>query len=136
MKIFLLSREHEIANAKFLSVSFSFIYPKIIGEILKSRRCTCFSQFHADINSSHLNGNLQYIFIYRLVLLREVPILQSEKEIESFINKHKGTTDIIFSFQKAIGTYGNVDNKSWFRCGDLISIVNINNTLTFVSSLL
>lgn len=109
---FLLPREHEIANAKFLSVSFSFIYPKIISEILKSRRCTCFSQFHADMNSLHLNGNLQYIFIYRLVLLREVPILQSEKEIESFINKHKGTTDIIFSFQKAIGTYGNVDNKS------------------------
>lgn len=112
MKIFFLSREHEIANAKFLSVSFSFIYPKIISEILKSRRCTCFPQFHADISSLHLNGNLQYIFIYRLVLLREVPILQSEKEIESFINKHKGTTDIIFSFQKAIGTYGNVDNKS------------------------
>lgn len=120
----------------FITVSFSFIYPKIISEILKSRRCTSFSQFHADINSLHLNGNLQYIFIYRLVLLREVPILQSEKEIESFINKHKGTTDIIFSFQKAIGTYGNVDYISWCRCGDLISIVNINNTLTFVSSLL
>lgn len=120
----------------FITVSFSFIYPKIISEILKSRRSTCFWRFHADINSLHLNGNLQYIFFYRLVLLREVPILQSEKEIESFINKHKGTTDIIFSFQKAIGTYGNVYYKSWCRYGDLISIVNINNTLTFVSSLL
>lgn len=51
-----------------------------------------------DVNSMMSN-------ILQLVLLREVPILQSEKEIESFINKHKGATDIIFSFQKAIGTY-------------------------------
>ncbi|XP_061174523.1 thioredoxin domain-containing protein 16-like [Saccostrea echinata] len=51
-----------------------------------------------DVNSMMSN-------ILQLALLREVPILQSQEERENFINKHKGTRDIVFSFQKAIGTY-------------------------------
>ena len=49
-----------------------------------------------------------FFFCHRLVLLRDVPILQSAKEIESFVNKNKRNNDLVFSFQKAIGTYGKV----------------------------
>ncbi|XP_062571904.1 thioredoxin domain-containing protein 16-like [Saccostrea cucullata] len=51
-----------------------------------------------DVNSMMSN-------ILQLALLREVPILQSKEERENFVNKHKGTHDVVFSFQKAIGTY-------------------------------
>ena len=61
--------------------------------------------------------NCQYLFFcHRLVLLRDVPILQSAKEIESFVNKNKGNNDLVFSFQKAIGTYGKVQgNLLWLK---------------------
>ena len=44
--------------------------------------------------------------IFRLVLIHDVPILQSVEERLEFENKYKGQKDIIFTYQKAIGTFG------------------------------
>ncbi|XP_021352840.1 uncharacterized protein LOC110449973, partial [Mizuhopecten yessoensis] len=51
-----------------------------------------------DVNSIMSN-------ILQLVLLREVPILQRREEREDFEYRSRGVRDIIFTFQKAIGTY-------------------------------
>ncbi|XP_069117215.1 thioredoxin domain-containing protein 16-like [Argopecten irradians] len=51
-----------------------------------------------DVNSIMSN-------ILQLVLLREVPILQRREEREDFEYRNRGVRDIIFTFQKAIGTY-------------------------------
>lgn len=51
-----------------------------------------------DVNSIMSN-------ILQLVLLREVPILQRREEREEFEYRNRGVRDVIFTFQKAIGTY-------------------------------
>ena len=47
-----------------------------------------------------------YVSDFRIVLLREVPILQSREERLDFEKKYHGKSDIVFSYQQAIGTYG------------------------------
>ena len=50
---------------------------------------------------------IEYLYLhYRLVLLREVPILQTMEERVQFQEKHSGSHNIVFSYQKAIGTFG------------------------------
>ncbi|KAJ8309389.1 hypothetical protein KUTeg_014263 [Tegillarca granosa] len=51
-----------------------------------------------DVNSIMSN-------ILQLVLLREVPILQSKEERLEHEDKYKGSYDIIYGYQKAIGTH-------------------------------
>ncbi|XP_050406902.1 thioredoxin domain-containing protein 16 [Patella vulgata] len=51
-----------------------------------------------DVNSIMSN-------VLQLVLLHEVPIIQNRADMEEMIDKNKGKTDVIFSYQKAIGTY-------------------------------
>ena len=46
------------------------------------------------------------ISLDRLVLLKEVPIVQDLDERKQLLKKYKGHRDVFFSFQKAIGTYG------------------------------
>ncbi len=40
------------------------------------------------------------------MLLKEVPIVQDREEVLDLLDRHKGKRDVFFSFQKAIGTYG------------------------------
>ena len=51
-----------------------------------------------DVNSIMSN-------MLQLVLIHDVPILQSVEERLEFENKYKGQKDIIFTYQKAIGTF-------------------------------
>ncbi|XP_067681372.1 thioredoxin domain-containing protein 16-like [Haliotis asinina] len=51
-----------------------------------------------DVNSIMSN-------ILQLILLHEVPIVQSRSDRQQIELKHKGKSDVIFSFHKAIGTY-------------------------------
>ncbi|KAK3094193.1 hypothetical protein FSP39_025265 [Pinctada imbricata] len=51
-----------------------------------------------DVNSIMSN-------ILQLLLLREVPILQSKTERLEYEAKHKGANNVFFAYQKAIGTY-------------------------------
>jgi hypothetical protein len=39
-------------------------------------------------------------------MLREVPILQTLKEVERFLGTMRGKKDVIFGHMKAIGTFG------------------------------
>ncbi|XP_053408784.1 thioredoxin domain-containing protein 16-like [Mercenaria mercenaria] len=51
-----------------------------------------------DVNSIMSN-------ILQLVMLREVPILQTLKEVEKFLGTMRGKKDVIFGHMKAIGTF-------------------------------
>ncbi|VDI80853.1 Hypothetical predicted protein [Mytilus galloprovincialis] len=51
-----------------------------------------------DVNSIMSN-------ILQLVLIHDVPILQSVEERIEYENKYKGEKDILFTYQKAIGTF-------------------------------
>lgn len=51
-----------------------------------------------DVNSIMSN-------ILQLVLIHDVPILQSVEERKEYENKYKGEKDILFTYQKAIGTF-------------------------------
>lgn len=50
----------------------------------------------------------------RIVLIRDVPILQTQKERLEFEEQHVGKHDVIFSFQTAIGTHGIYFNGKFF----------------------
>ncbi|CAH1790922.1 unnamed protein product, partial [Owenia fusiformis] len=43
--------------------------------------------------------------VLQLVLLQDVPIVQTEFELEGMLSSHKGRQDVILSYQRAIGTY-------------------------------
>ena len=47
-----------------------------------------------------------FFTLVRLVLLREVPILQTASERKEYEAKNAGSHDILFCYQKAIGTAG------------------------------
>lgn len=51
-----------------------------------------------DVNSIMSN-------ILQLVMLREVPILQSSDELQKYLYKFRGKQDVIFGYVKAIGTF-------------------------------
>ncbi|KAH3846442.1 hypothetical protein DPMN_088743 [Dreissena polymorpha] len=42
----------------------------------------------------------------RLVLLREVPILQSKEEMQTQLAHFRGKQDVVVGYMKAIGTFG------------------------------
>lgn len=46
--------------------------------------------------------------MFRLVMLQDVPILQTSASISDMEQKVKGNKNIIFTYQRAIGTYGKI----------------------------
>ena len=55
------------------------------------------------------------------MLIHDVPILQSVEERREFEEKYKGKKDILFTYQKAIGTFG----RSSSGLHNLLAIVGL-----------
>ncbi|XP_070576628.1 thioredoxin domain-containing protein 16-like [Ptychodera flava] len=78
-------REHQVENNVIV-----FKYGNVMTEMGLD------SMFNVDAIMSNL---------LQMVLLSDVPIIQSKDELDTMMQRSRGAKDILFSYQKAVGTY-------------------------------
>ena len=65
------------------------------------------------------------------MLLRQVPIVQTPKEVRGLLDRLKGRYDLIFGHMKAIGTFGKTSHLMLIICLSKHSVFTLRIQLIF-----